>query len=171
MIKDLNYYIDCFSSLNTMKKCGKPAPHKALLLLSVIDLVERRIITNCRIPLTDELERQFKHNCTTLLGESILFRPNIYHPYYHLKSEPFWRLISPLGKEVEEICNYSKKNLREHIAYAIIDKELFDLLKDSNVRAKLRVTLISIYLSCQPTLADTIPNILLPLSSISALIA
>lgn len=40
-MKDLNYYVECFSSLHTMKKCGKPAPHKALLLLSVIDLVER----------------------------------------------------------------------------------------------------------------------------------
>lgn len=54
MAKDLNYYIDCFSLLNTMKKCGKPAPHKALLLLSVIDLVERGIITDCRIPLSED---------------------------------------------------------------------------------------------------------------------
>ena len=43
MTKDLEYYKDCFSSLNTMKKCGKLAPHKALLLLSIIDLIERGV--------------------------------------------------------------------------------------------------------------------------------
>lgn len=76
----LNYYINCFSSLRTMKKLGKPAPHKALLLLSVIDLVERGIITDCRIPLSDSLEKQFKHNTTRLLGDSILFQPTLVAP-------------------------------------------------------------------------------------------
>ena len=54
MTKDLEYYKDCFSSLNTMKKCGKPAPHKALLLLSVIALVARGIITDCRVALSED---------------------------------------------------------------------------------------------------------------------
>lgn len=49
-MNDPNHYINSFSSLHTMKKLGKPAPHKALLLLSVIDLVERGIITSCRKP-------------------------------------------------------------------------------------------------------------------------
>ena len=43
-MNNLNYYINGFSSLRTMKKLGKSAPHKALLLLSVIDLIERGII-------------------------------------------------------------------------------------------------------------------------------
>ena len=76
-MKDLKYYISCFSSLHTMKKMGKPAPHKALLLLSVIELVERGIITDCRVPLSNSLEKQFKHNTTKLLGESVLFQPRL----------------------------------------------------------------------------------------------
>ena len=43
MPKELEYYKDYFSLLNTMKKCGKLAPHKALLLLSIIDLIERGV--------------------------------------------------------------------------------------------------------------------------------
>lgn len=85
MTKDLEYYKDCFSSLNTMKKCGKPAPHKALLLLSVIDLIEQGVITNCRVPLSDDLARQFKRNTLALLGESKLFQSVANYPYYHMK--------------------------------------------------------------------------------------
>ena len=171
MNKDLNYYIDCFSSLNTMKKCGKPAPHKALLLLSVIDLVERGVITNCRVHLSDELVRQFKRNSSTLLGESRLFQPKANYPYYHMRSEAFWQLISPTNQQVGEIGNYSISNLRQHIAYARIDKELFELLKNPNVRAKLRVTLISKYLDNQPTLADNLPLVLFSFSTLAGLIA
>lgn len=116
MAKDLEYYIDCFSSLNTMKKSGRPAPHKALLLLSVIDLIERGVITNCRVPLSDDLVRQFKRNTSALLGESKLFKPVANYPYYHMRSEPFWELVSHSDEPVEEIGNYSITNLRKHIA-------------------------------------------------------
>lgn len=168
---NLNHYINCFSSLHTMKKLGKPAPHKALLLLSVIDLVERGIITDSRVPLSDALIQQFKSNTTKLLGESIIFQPKIGYPYYHMSSEPFWQLVSPSGGQVQGISNYSISNLREKIAYARIDSELFELLKNPNVRAKLRVVLISTYLDNQPTLADTLPTILFSFGYLTTLIA
>ena len=171
MAKDLNYYIDCFSSLNTMKKSGKPAPHKALLLLSVIDLVERVVITDCRIPLSDELIRQFKRNTSALLGESKLFQPVANYPYYHMKSEPFWQLVANPNCQVDIISNYSVPNLRANIAYARMEQELFDLLQNPNVRAKLRVTLITKYLDNQPTLADNLPLILFTFSTLATLIA
>ena len=62
-------------------------------------------------------------------------------------------------------------NLRANIAYARIDEELFNLLQNPNVRAKLRVTLITKYIDNQPTLADNLPLILLTLSYITPLIA
>ena len=170
-MKDLNYYINCFSSLHTMRKCGKPAPHKALLLLSVIDLVERGVISDCRVPLSDALIQQFKSNTTKLLGESILFQPKISYPFFHMHSEPFWELVSPKGGKVEDVPGYSLSTLKQHIAYARIDSELFELLKNPNVRAKLRVVLISTYLDKQPTLADTLPRIIMSFDYLTTLIA
>lgn len=171
ILRDLEFYIDCFSSLNTMKKCGKPAPHKALLLLSVIDLIERGVITNCQVLLSEELELQFKHNTSVLLDDSILFQPKISYPYFHMKSEPFWELISSTENPVGEMGNYSITNLRKHIAYARIDEELFNLLQNPNVCAKLRVTLISKYIYNQPTLADNLPLILFAFGTLAHLIA
>ena len=54
-MNDLNHYINYFSSLHTMNKLGKPALHKALLLLSEIDFTERDINTNSCIPLSGAL--------------------------------------------------------------------------------------------------------------------
>lgn len=59
-MNDLNHYINYFSSLHTMNKLGKPALHKALLLLSEIDFAERYINTNSCIPLSGALIPLFK---------------------------------------------------------------------------------------------------------------
>lgn len=145
-MKDLNYYVNCFSTLHTMKIHEKPAPYKALLLLSVIDLVEQGFITDTCIPLSDILEKQFKHNSISYLGDSSTYDPKINYPYYHMRSEPFWELVSTTATPVLDISNYSISNLKKHIAYARIDTELQELLKDSSARVKLRDVLIVNYI-------------------------
>ena len=170
-MKDLNYYINAFLTLNTMRKCGKPAPHKALLLLSIIDLIEQNKITDCRIVLNDNLVKQFRDNTSILLNDSILFQPKVNYPYYHMRSEPFWKLVSHSDEPIEEIGNYSITNLRKHIAYARIDNELFELIKEPEAKIKLRVALISEYLGDQPTLADNLPLILFTFGTLANLIA
>ena len=37
---ELTHYIDAFSSLHTAKLKGHKAPHKAVLLLAIIDFIE-----------------------------------------------------------------------------------------------------------------------------------
>lgn len=170
-MKDFEYYKDCFLSLHTMKKAGKQAPHKALLLLSVIDLVERGIITDCRIPLSDELVRQFKQNTSKFLGYSIMFRPTANYPYFHMRSESFWQLVTNPNCSIDKIINYSLSNLRRNIAYARIDEELFEILKNQNARAKLRVILISTYINNQPTLADNLSIVLLAFGYLTSIVA
>lgn len=148
-MKDLNYYIKCFSALNTMKMQGKLAPHKALLLLSVIDLVEQGIITDSNIQLSEILEERFKYYASQYVGNNSAYDPKINYPFYHLRSEPFWELVSTTGDPVPAISNYSTNNLKKHIAYARIDTELIQLLKDYNKRALLRAILITKYLAPQ----------------------
>ena len=132
-----------------MKMQGKPAPHKALLLLSVMDLVEQGIITDSKILLSDILEERFKFHAARYMGNSFIYDPKINYPYYHLRSEPFWDLVSTTGTPVPAISNYSTNNLKKHIAYARIDTELIQLLKDYNKRALLRAILITKYLAPQ----------------------
>ena len=58
-MNELNDYLKAFSSLHTARIKGRRAPHKAVLLLAIIDLVERAEITSPRIELSDTLSHKF----------------------------------------------------------------------------------------------------------------
>lgn len=151
-MKDIRFYEQAFRTLHTNMQHGKPAPHKAFLLLAVIDMIEEGLITSTHISLTDELETRFNTLWKHLLGKSVYFSPDVFKPYYHMDHEPFWKLVAQynINKEVAVKPNYTRKWMREHYKYAVIDDELFALLQDETVRARLRVVLISTYLTDQP---------------------
>ena len=74
-------------------KLGKPAPHKALLLLSVIDLVESGVIVDNHIDLSDILINTFNANAKKFYAHSPLFKPEVTKPFFHMQHESFWRLV------------------------------------------------------------------------------
>ncbi len=174
-MQELHHYINAFSSLHTAKVKGHKAPHKAVLLLAIIDLVEQDLILTPCIDLTDELNEKFKEIWHRYLGSSAIFTPNICQPYFHMQYEPFWRLVekseavrgmaadvNPLvepRKERKELPkgSYSVEAMRRAFAYAEIDGKLFQLLQNADARAMLRVVLINTYLANQPT--KTMPNL------------
>ena len=170
---NLSQYLSDFSSLHTAVSKGKPAPHKALLLLAVLDMVEDGSLPFNRIVLTDALVRRFDVMVKRYLGNSTIFRPNIGMPYFHMQHEPFWELVpaqDALGMVAEDVAgnkrifrtpstNYSQKSLRENFAYARLDADLFQLMQNPDAAAKLRVTLISKYLVNQPTTQLPLPSV------------
>ena len=168
-MNDIDNYSTFFSSLHTNKRLGIPAPHKAVLLLSMIDLIEYGVITKNEIELSERLQQQFKHNWDRYVGRSVVFKPLIGTPFFHLHSEPFWRLVPFEGGEVriQELKKsnpYSVGTMRKNFRGAKIDAELFNLLRDEDARAKLRVVLISTYLQPQKRVIDmVIPAVLVAL--------
>ncbi len=172
---ELRHYIDAFSSLHTAKVKGHKDPHKAVLLLAIIELVEERAILNPCIRLTDRLNDTFNDVWQRYLGASAIFTPDICKPYFHMQHESFWRLVEKdeavLGmvaepspwvqpkKERKELPkgSYSVEAMRRAFAYAEIDGMLFQLLQNADARATLRVVLINTYLANQPT--KTMPNL------------
>lgn len=172
---ELRHYIDTFSHLHTAKVKGYRAPHKAVLLLAIIDLVEEKEINVPRIELTEELVNKFNALWSRYLGTSAIFTPDITKPYFHMQHECFWRLVEheeanmmmvaedcPLVESKKRIKDlpqgsYSVKAMRTAFAYAEIDGMLFQLLQNADARATLRVILINEYLTNQPT--KTMPNL------------
>ena len=142
----MSIYIQQLSNLNTARIAGKNAPHKAILLLSIMELIEIGDITNPRIELTEKLEKTFNTVWKKYIGTSLIFRPMVATPFWHMGNEPFYRLFLKNGSEIGGANGkYSVKWLREN-TYATIDKELFELMKDETYRAQLRVILVSTYL-------------------------
>jgi putative restriction endonuclease len=57
--KNIDYYLYQFAQLRIDRSHGRPAPHKPILLLSIIELIERGIITSNEIELTPEIVSTF----------------------------------------------------------------------------------------------------------------
>lgn len=161
MQEDLNYYIFHFSHLHTARYKGKAAPHKAVLLLSVIELIEDGRIESNRIELSDILIEKFYDIWNRYKGATSVFTPDIGKPFFHMQHEPFWNLIEHgednsgligllglprMAKKLPSNNKYSVKSLRESFCYAEINKGLLSLIKEREYSIKLKNTLINTYL-------------------------
>lgn len=147
-------YIIQFSSLHVNKQRGQIAPHKAILLLSVMDLIASGYINSNKIEFSERLEEQFMRNWKLYVRKDSIFRPIVGTPFWHLQYESFWKLEPFIGgdktlSELKFTNPYSSSTLRAHIRYAEIDKELFMLMQSVENRKQLRDVLISTYLSIE----------------------
>ena len=139
-------FISPLTSLTTAKIAGRQAPHKAVMLLAVMDLVEAGVITCPRVVLTEKLEETFSRVWRRDIGASLIFTPKVATPFWHMQNEPFWRLCLTNGQDLAGMkARYSVRWLREN-TYALLDPGLFGLMQDESARAQMRVLLISTYL-------------------------
>ena len=140
----LQKYVQKMKRLRVDRSHGV-APHKPLLLLAVIELIERGQIQENKISLSPNLAETFIKYWSKVTDR----RPNIALPFFHLKSDGFWHLHPNAGYEkaldvADRITAVSR--LREVIAHVSLDDELFVLLTDADNREIIRQTLIYVYL-------------------------
>ena len=95
---------------------------------------------------TPELVASFKSNWSELVETNHF--PIFAMPYYHLSSEPFWKLLPNVGCEkwVESKSSMrSLSNLTTAVKCALIDKELSDILLFPENRDILKISLLDKY--------------------------
>lgn len=130
-------------------KSGKhERPHKPVLLLSIIDLLDRQIIQSNQIPLSDELIRTFKRYFAVVRQRND--QPTIQNPFFHLSGDKFWQLVPATGesqiyREGATGGSPSVAELRRRVAYGRFGDGMWDLLSDSTARRQLREALIARY--------------------------
>jgi putative restriction endonuclease len=149
----LDYYIKAFSSLHTDKGKNRypfitkhRAPHKPILLLSIIDLIEEGTIQDNFIELTPELGETFTGYWSIVMP--LDKKGKIVYPFFHLRREPFWQLLPNTGqkevlKSTREISSIYR--LLKMISGAKLDDDLFVLLCNVQDRNILRTVLIQNY--------------------------
>ena len=140
----LEKYIQKMKRLRVDRAHGV-APHKPLLLLAVIELIERGQNQENKIFLSPDLAETFTKYWSRVTDR----KPNIALPFFHLKSDGFWHLHPNAGYEkvlgvADRITAISR--LREVIAHVSLDDDLFVLLADAGNREIIRQTLIYVYL-------------------------
>jgi putative restriction endonuclease len=119
------------------------APHKPLLLLSVLDRFAEGTIEANEIRLDPGLFDLFNDYWDLVMPDE--WRSNIALPFYHLSSEDFWHLIPQPGSEnVIEAGRRLRtiRKLKDHTRGARLDEDLHALLGDEQPRDILRTTLI-----------------------------
>ncbi|REE78839.1 putative restriction endonuclease [Lutibacter oceani] len=145
----LHNYIKQFKSLKRgfNKGLGK-APHKPILLISIIQLVRKKVITSNRIYITPELILSFKSNWKNMVQSKHI--PNFALPFFHLRSEPFWYLSTKPGLQLSVSSSKSIKSfksLNDTISFAEIDKQLFLLMNDPETSLFLEEFILNEYFS------------------------
>ena len=141
--KDLAYYVEKMRRLNIDLAHG-PAPHKPVLLLSVIALIEGGQVSENEIDLSPELAETFINYWSKVTNR----KPDISLPFFHLRSDGFWHLHPNTDYEATlRVASQIKgiSRLREVVAYASLDAPLFLLLTNAVDRETIRQTLIRTY--------------------------
>ena len=140
-------YLRILSKLNRASKNGIKAPHKPVLLLSVIQSIACGEIIENKIEVTPQLVARFKDNWNWLVND-YFFKPTFALPFYHLTSDKFWCLQTYTGKEIlltSSLSIRSFSQLREAVAYAFLDDNLFALLQDVESRNALYLFILEFY--------------------------
>lgn len=122
------------------------APHKPILLLAVIELIEEGNISSNRIYITPELVSKFKDLWKMLVITN--HHPTFALPFFHMRSEGFWHLVSKPGIIIPLTSSGSIKSFKglfQAIDYAEIDLNLFMLLCNVSTREVLKDILFRKY--------------------------
>jgi len=147
---DSKDYISEILNMNCNKCRGQVAPHKAIMLLAVIDLIEEGVIDASFFDLDDTLANKFHELWNKYVPSTSIFMADVCKPFYHLNHEPFWHLELKDGVDSSIFdCRpvYTRKWMNDHFDCASLNTILFwHLLTIQEARASLRVLLIKTYL-------------------------
>lgn len=147
MIMDtvLNKYLKAFKKLRVDRSHGV-APHKPILLLTLIYSYRIGQIKDRRIYITPELVALFKSIWSALVTTAHDCR--ISYPFYYMKSEGFWKLKPKSGfSDIDKMGSLVKSfsSLNSAVDFAEIDEDLFKLFISETDRIVLSQFLLDEY--------------------------
>lgn len=146
-------YIGLFGNLSTNNKYSRKSPHKAILLLTVIEMYEKGLLAENVIRYDEELKKQFVSVWNKFLNNETKFQPFAYLPYWYMQSESFWHIVPIRGKEDilslfrDNHVKPSESKLIDCVEYAELDDDLYFLMTIPSGRSSLKRVLLETYTS------------------------
>lgn len=144
-------YVEAFENLKPNEKYGRKTPHKAVLLLTIIEMCESDDICSNEIRynqlLIDTFHKVWKR---TLPDDDSLF-VDAYFPFWTMQNEDFWHLVPFRGKEEylnllkERQIRPSESKIKECVDYVELDEDLFFLMSLPSGRSSLKRALLENY--------------------------
>jgi predicted restriction endonuclease len=151
----LEAYLEKFAKLRTDKNRKRYpastrhcAPHKPILLLAVMDLIEQGVINNNFIKPTMNLVDTFNTYISQVLPAG--WKTSIAHPFPRLQKDGFWHRVTHPGYDPEKDYNVTSiAKLNEIYSGARLDDELFAFMLNPENRTRLRTALIDTYFASE----------------------
>lgn len=139
-------YIDQLTAMRMNRQNGHISPHKAIMMLAVVDLIASGEAVGNRIFYGPELLEHFRRYFDVVKTPVDSFTPIL--PFFHLRSAPFWHHRAVPGQEA--VCAAlndpgGPRKLQTVVEYAFLDDELFAALQQSAMRQEIRKALICRY--------------------------
>ena len=147
MSSELDIYLSAFTNIKRANTRYGLAPHKPILLLTLVELIEKGIVLNNRFEVNVDLVGLFQENWRLLVPTG--HQPDFTQPFYYLQSDKaagqnFWCLFPNPGFKINAYIK-SVKTLAEVVAYGAFDYKLAVLLSDPLNRIAVRDQLLSAY--------------------------
>lgn len=142
----LAIYTDMLLSLQLGNYRGIVSLSKPLYVLAIIASIKS--IENNRIYIDNlVIERQFKKLYQRFQGDFAYTRAAYIAPFFHLASSEFYHLMWNDKVEPPSMSSTpSAKYLREHLQYAKLDDELWELLQDAENREYFKQNIMNRYI-------------------------
>ena len=145
----LSPYLQAFSKIRMNASGGHSSPHKACLLLAIMDLVKDEAITHNRIFLNEALSQRFNQIFSKVAKASD--KAGISQPFFYLQSSSFWhhKVVPAHKEEYQQRTAPKQRNhgginkVNQLINYAYLDPELFEYLKSNTARDALTQALLN----------------------------
>lgn len=160
--KDLEDYAKEFANLSVGIVKGKKLPHKAILLLAIMHLIEECVISENRIELDKTVANAFATSWKKYLGDTKL--PSVWIPFWYLKSDSFWHFKPNENSEVimDGLIKFaghpSIGQMRHVIKYAYLDDALFGYFRNDESRNSLKRILEIFYIEDSEISTETITS-------------
>jgi putative restriction endonuclease len=130
-------------NLNRAKIKGVFINAKPLLILAIIELISDGKYTSNRIEILGESLKMTYNKIAIELG--IVKITLLYKPFWHLGSEPFWKIVLKDGAEDLADKTVSSKWLCDNVAYVELDPMLFESIKIPEEREILKQEILKKY--------------------------
>lgn len=141
-------YLECFQDKGLKYE---KSPHKAVLMLTVIELYEKNVLMDNEIRYDETLKSAFLKMWNMVLPNESLFHSDAYLPFWYLQSDNFWHIVPNRGKEDilslmrDTNIKPSEAKLIDSVKYAELDEDLYFLMTLPSGRSSLKRALLETY--------------------------
>lgn len=143
---NIDDYLKKISKLRTGMIHGHVRPHKPVMMLAILSLIENRKITSNRIDYSPQLLELFKRFFDIVKSEQDALNPLL--PFFYLRGDGFFHHKAFASEENSYKALSDPGSMKKFtgiVEYAYLDDQLWEYLQDPVVVYLLRDTLIQSY--------------------------